>query len=142
MDIVKLGHKIDSAIRRKLECKMDSETKKYIDITPYQRENLINLYNEFSSMYSDAIIDYFEDITEDKDFIKWCDDHWKRLFMNISIYHNHANILEAILMGAIKGYMHTFHTKCALIGARDLYEKRLKETARFLEAHGKHCNVQ
>ena len=142
MDIIELGHKIDSAIRRKLECKVDPETKKYIDITPYQRENLVHLYHEFSDIYSDAIIDYFEDITKDPDFIKWCDDYWQRLFMNIAIYHTHANILEAILMGAIKGYMHTFHTKCALIGANDLYEKRLKETAEFLEAHGRYCNVQ
>ena len=142
MDIVELGHKIDSAIRRKLACKVDPETKKYIDITSYQRENLISLYNEFSSMYSDVIIEYFEDITEDGDFVKWCDEYWQQLFLNIALYHTHANILEAILMGAIKGCMCAFHKKCALIGAHDLYEKRLKETSGFLEAHGKYCNVQ
>jgi hypothetical protein len=142
MDIIEFGYKIDSAIRRKLKCKVDPETKKYIDITPYQRENLVNLYTEFSRTYSGAIIDYIEDITSDEDFVKWCDKHWSSMFMSVALHHTHANILEAVMMAAIKGYMAHFHVLCSRVGANDLYEKRLKETAKFLEVHNNFCNVQ
>ena len=142
MDIIELGHKIDSAIRRKLGCKVDQETKKYIDITSYQRENLVNLYTEFSRTYSDAIIDYIEDISADDDFVKWCDERWSGIFMNVVFQYTHANILEAIIMAAISGYMNWFRVMCSSVGANDLYEKRLKETAKFLEAHNNFCNVQ
>lgn len=142
MDIIELGHKIDSAIRRKLECKVDQETGKYIDITPYQRENLVNLYTEFSHTYSCEIIDYIEDITADEDFVKWCDERWSCMFMNIALHHTHANILEAMIMAAIKSYMTHFRILCSHVGANDLYEKRLKETSKFLEAHDNFCNIQ
>ena len=142
MDIVELGHKIDSAIRRKLGCKVDPATKKYIDITSYQRENLVNLYSEFSRTYSNDILDYIEDISEDTDFVKWCNERWSGIFMNVAFQHTHANILEAVIMVAINGYMGWFRTMCSRIGANDLYEKRLKETAKFLETHSNFCNVQ
>lgn len=142
MDIIELGHKIDSAIRRKLGCKVDQETKKYIDITSYQRENLVDLYTEFSRTYSDAIIDYIEDISADNDFVKWCNERWSGLYIRIAAQYTHPNILEAVIMSAITGYMSWFRTLCSHVGANDLYEKRLKETAKFLESHRNYCSVQ
>ena len=142
MEIVAFSKRIDNAIRRKLQPKLDPETNQFVDLTSYQKENIISLYMEFVQTYTNEILDYLDELTEDTEFVDWCESNWSNMALLIAFYHTHANVLGAILMGAVKGYMRAFHAKCAFIGAHDLYKKRLKETDRFLEAHDKHCNVQ
>ena len=135
MSIIDFASRIDNAIRLKLKCKVDPSTGTYIELSSVQRQNIIDLYMEFVDRYETNILNYLFDISGDKEFIEWSSNNWSNMHISMAVHHNYANILEACIKSIVKNYMQSFHRKCTVIGAQDLYQKRLKETAKILEAH-------
>lgn len=66
MEIIDFAGRIDRAIRRKLQPKIDPETNQFIDLTSYQKENIVNLYMEFVQTYANDILNYLDELTHDK----------------------------------------------------------------------------
>lgn len=142
MEIIDFAGRIDRAIRRKLQPKIDPETNQFVDLTSYQKENIVNLYIEFVQTYSNDILDYLDELTHDKEFVDWCEKHWSNMALLIVFYHIHANILYATVKTLIDRYMRSFKTRCVLVNDNDLYKRRLKETSTYLETNRMQCGVQ
>ncbi len=142
MEIIDFAGRIDRAIRRKLQPKIDPETNQFIDLTSYQKENIVNLYMEFVQTYPNEILDYIDELTHDKEFVDWCEKSWENMSISMAFYHSYSNILYATLKALIDRYMRAFKTKCVSLNAADLYKRRLKETSAYLETNRSQCIVQ
>lgn len=142
MEIIDFAGRIDRAIRRKLQPKIDPETNQFIDLTSYQKENIVNLYMEFVQTYPNEILDYIDELTHDKEFVDWCEKRWSNMAISMAFYHSYSNILHATLKALIDRYMRAFKTKCVSLNATDLYKRRLKETSAYLETNRSQCIVQ
>ena len=142
MEIIDFAGRIDRAIRRKLQPKIDPETNKFIDLTSYQKENIVNLYMEFVQTYANDILNYLDELTNDKEFVDWCEKRWSNMAISMAFYHSYANILYATVKSLIDRYMRVFKTKCVSLNDIDLYNRRLKETSAYLETNRSQCIVQ
>lgn len=142
MEIIDFAGRIDRAIRRKLQPKIDPKTNRFIDLTSYQKENIVNLYMEFVQTYAKDILNYLDELTHDKEFIDWCEKYRSNMALSIAFYHVHANILYATVKMLIDRYMRSFKTKCITVNADDLYKRRLKEISTYLETNRTQCGVQ
>jgi hypothetical protein len=142
MEIIDFAGRIDRAIRRKLQPKIDPETNQFIDLTSYQKENIINIYMEFVQTYANDILDYLDELTNDKEFVDWCEKRWSNMAISIVFYHSYANILYATVKLLIDRYMRVFKTKCVSLNDTELYKLRLKETSAYLETNRSQCIVQ
>ena len=142
MEIIDFAGRIDRAIRRKLQPKIDPETNQFIDLTSYQKENIVNLYMEFVQTYASDILEYLDELTHDKEFVDWCEERWSNMALSIAFYHIHANILYATVKTLIDRYMGSFKTRCVIMNDNDLYKRRLNETSIYLETNRVQCGVQ
>lgn len=142
MELVDFAGRIDRAIRRKLQPKIDSENNQFTDLTSFQKENIIHLYTEFVQVYEGNILNYLEELTHDQDFVEWCEKSWSNMGLSIAFYHSYANILYATIKALVDGYMRAIKVKCTVVNAMDIYERRLKETTLFLAASRNMCTVQ
>ena len=142
MDIVAFASKIDAAIRRKITQNIDKTTNTFTNLTAQQREDIIDLYTDFVITYKGLILDYLQEISGDNEFVEWCTNNWKNMYVVMAALHTQANILTAAINAAISNYMRMFRTKCVRVGANDLYDRRMKELARMKNMRKELCSVQ
>lgn len=142
MEIVAFSERIDNAIRRKLQPKIDPKTNQFVDLTSYQKENIINLYMEFVQTYTNDILNYLDELTEDTEFVDWCESNWSNMALSVAFYHAHASILYATIKALVDRYMRAFKARCDVTNANSLYERRLKETSVYIKANRTQCGVQ